>query len=227
MRHCAGGRDAVAPGGQHIAGGAEPRQVGAARHCQGGLGAVGAPRRKISQRAPARRLHAARRFGSQQRLELDAVDDHRFRQLRRNDRRGDFQDRFLREKQAALRHRPRLAGKAKVPQPVQEVGGEGAGAAQVGDGGIVKAQGGQAVQGIVHAGRHQVAPVGGVFPHIQAESSLAVHTLGEVGLRHRQLVKIGEQARIAGRHGQLRGFVGVEHSQSIVAPAGRRRGDAP
>ena len=212
MGHGAGGRNAVAPGGEDIAGGGETGDVGCARHAQGRLGAVGAPGGEIGDGTAGGGLYAAGRFGRQQRLVLHLVDDDGLRQLRRNQRSGNLQNGFVGEKQATLRQCPHAAGKAEAAQPGQEIGAEGAGVPQVGDGVIVKRQGGQAVQSVVHAGGYQVAPVGGVFPHIEAESRFAGHSLGEVGLGHSQLVKVGEQAGGAGQRRPAGLFVVVGHS---------------
>ena len=207
----------MAPGGEDIAGGGEAGDVGCARHAQGRLGSVGAPGGEIGDGTAGGGLYAAGRFGGQQRLVLHLVDDDGLRQLRRNQRSSNLQNGFVGEKQAALRQCPHAAGKTEAAQPGQKIGAEGAGVPQVGDGVIVKRQGGQAVQGVVHAGGHQVAPVGGVFPHIEAESRFAGHSLGEVGLGHGQLVKVGEQAGGAGR-GRPAGLfvvVGRRHSRHI------------
>ena len=178
---------------------------------------------KSARGRPSAAIHAAGRFGRQQGLVLHLVDDDGFGELGRDDGRGHFQYGFVGEEQAALGHGAHAAAESEIAQVRQKILGEDAGVAQVIDAGVVEGQGGQAVDCVIHAGGDQVSAIGRVFAHVEAEGGFAVHALGEVGLGHGQLVEIGEQADVAGRHGEMRLFALAGHG-SPLPPAMAMRG---
>ena len=217
------GRDAVAPGGQHVAGRAESGDVRGPGHAQGRLRAVGAAGGEVRQGSALRRHDAAGRLGCQQGLILYLVDYDGFGELGGDDGRGHFQYGFVGEEQAALGHGAHAAAESEIAQVFQELFRENAGVAQVIDAGVAEGQGGQTIDRVIHAGGDQVAAVGWVFAHVEAEGGFALHTFGEVGLCHGQLVEIGEQADVAGRHGEMRLFAVAGHG-SPLPPAMAMRG---
>ena len=156
---------------------------------------------------------------ARQGLVLDLVDDDGLGELRRDDGRGHFQDRFIGEEQSALGHRADAAGEPELAQVAQEILGKHAGVAQVLHAVVVERQGGQAIERAVHAGGDQVATPGGILAHEKAESGFAVHPLSEVGLRHGQFVEIGEQTDVAGRHGKIGLFAVADHGNALPPTA--------
>ena len=131
MGHGAGGRNAVAAGGQDVAGRAKAGDVGGAGHLEAGLGSVGAAGGEIGDGPAPGGLNAAGGLGGQQRLVLDLVHDEGFGQLCGDDRARDFQDRLVGEEQAALGHGADSARETEVAQVFEEVRGEDTDAAQV------------------------------------------------------------------------------------------------
>ncbi len=71
---------------------------------------MGAAQRKVDHRPPACGMNAARGFGGDQRLQMDLIDDEGLDDLRLDDRRGDFEHRFVFEKNPPFGNRPNLAG---------------------------------------------------------------------------------------------------------------------
>ena len=122
--HGAGGRDAVASGGQHVAGSLEPGDVRGPSHPQGCLRAVSPAGGKVGQGPAICRVNAAGGFGGQQGLVLHLVDDDGLGELGRDDGAGYFQHRLVGKEQAALGHGAHAAGEAKSAEVVQEVVGE-------------------------------------------------------------------------------------------------------
>ena len=155
-------------------------------------------------------------------LVLDLVHDDGFDHLGSDDRARDLEDRLVGEEQTALGHGADAASETEFAEEFQKVRGEDARAAQVVDAVVVKSQRFQAIQSVVYAGGDQVAPVGGVLAHVQAERGLARDALGEIRLGHGQLVEVGEQANFAGGQRQVRGLAGQGHRRESPRAVARR-----
>ena len=91
----------------------KPGEIAGARRQQPGFGAMRAAQPEVDQQFAGRHQHHARRLRGDQRLEMQQVDQPRLDQLRLRDRRGDAQDRLVRKKYRAFRHRMHIAGEAQ------------------------------------------------------------------------------------------------------------------
>ena len=114
--------------GKHGRGAGEAGDVARPRRHQAGLGAVRAPQAEIDQHLVRRRQHHPRRFGGDQGLKMQNVDQPRFDQLRLRQRRGDPQDRLIGEEHRALGHGMHVAGEAQRGEIIEQVVPEAAGA---------------------------------------------------------------------------------------------------
>ena len=83
-----------------------------------------APSTKFHHVAPLGRSHHPRRFGSNQRLQVDLIYHESFHQLGLGQGCDYFQNWFVAKHRSALWHRKNVAGKTKISQPIQKFVGK-------------------------------------------------------------------------------------------------------
>jgi len=84
-----------------------------------GLEALRAAKREIDHVHAAGCDHAPGGLARDGRLERDQIEEHRLDQLRLGQWCGDLQDRLARERDAALRDRPDVAGEPQTPERLE------------------------------------------------------------------------------------------------------------
>ena len=151
---------------------------------------MGAPGSEVGQPAPLGRPNAPGRLGGQRGLEAHLVDDVGLDQLGLDDRRGHLQHRLVGKEKPTLGDCSDVSGEADAAQILKEVVAEDSGRTEVIHRFAVKAQQGEIVEHIIQPGRHQVAAIGRVAAHGEAEGGRGVHRLAEIRLGHGQLVKV-------------------------------------
>ena len=80
-----------------------------------------AAQREVDDGAAAGGVHTTGRFGGDQALQVNLVDNKRFNDLRLDNRRGHLYHRFVFKKDPPFRNRPYAAGEPKLGEIVQKV----------------------------------------------------------------------------------------------------------
>ena len=117
-------RHAVVFSGHDVAGAGKTGEIAGARHLHAGVDAMGAAQREVDHRPPARGMNASGGFGGDHALQMNLIDDEGLGELRLDHRRGDFEDRFVREKYPSFGDRPHLPGELEIDQVMEKVIGE-------------------------------------------------------------------------------------------------------
>ena len=85
---------------------------------------MGAAQRKVNHWPALGGMDAARGFSGDERLQMELIDDERLDDLGLNDRRGDFQNRFVFKKYFSFRNRPNVAREAELGEIMQKFVGK-------------------------------------------------------------------------------------------------------
>jgi hypothetical protein len=204
MRHSAIKRDAEFFARQHRCRAGEARDVARPRRHQSGFGAVRAPHAEVDQQLSGRGEHAARRFGGDQRLKMQDVDQPRLDELRLRQRRGHAQDRLVGEKHGAFGHGVHVAAKTQRGEIVEKLLAETAGAFQPRYVGVGKMQRFQEIQRLRQARSEQEPATrrqgaGEEFEHRRIGIAMI-----QIGLNHGELIKVRQERAGVFHRGGLR-----------------------
>ena len=201
MRHRAEGGDAVELFRQHGGGARKSRDVARPRRHQPGFGAMRTAQPEIDQQLARRRQHHPRSLGSNQRLEVQDIDETRLGQLRLRQRCGDAQDRLVAEEHRSFRHRMDVAGEMKIGELSEQFLSEAAGSPEPADVLGREAQIFEKIERLFEASRNQKAASGWKLADEEFENRRLGLAVIQVGLEHVELIEVGQQRRRRLVHG--------------------------
>ncbi len=217
--HGSRNRELVAPSCEEVGGGLKPDQVGRTRGLHCGIGPVCPTGTEIDDRFGAGCEHGANRFGGNQGLEPDLVQQVGFDDLSLTKGCLHFQQRFVGEYRGALGQPPDGAGETPVGKRAQEFFREPAQLAQVVEVIWRKLQLYKARDGLLDAGGNQKVPRCWEVPHVQAEHRRFGHLRALVRLQHAQLIQVGEQCRGLFGGGHLSSAPAARIAATALAPS--------
>ena len=148
---------------------------------------------KSTKQLVRRGKHAARRFGGDQRLKVQDIDQARFDELRLRQRRGHAQDRLGGKECGAFRHGVHVAGEAERGEIVEKLLAKAAGTLKPRQVGVGKAQRLQIIERLLETrGQQKSAPC-----RQSAGKEFEYRGLGiamvQIGLDHVDLIKVRQQ----------------------------------
>ncbi len=124
---------------------------------------------------------------------MEQVDDPRFDKLRFGDRGCHSQDRLVGKEHGSFRHRVNGAGETKLLQIVQQLGFEAAAVCQPLEFLGLESQVFQVLQHLLQSGGDEKASRWRQFAHEEFEHRRFVLIRFDIGLKHRQLIEVGQQ----------------------------------
>ena len=199
--------DAVPLSRQHVGHAAAAAHEGRAVAAHAAVGALGTAQAELGHPPAGSRVRHARRLGSDEGLEVHAVEYAGLEQLALHEGAGHAQQRLAGEDHGAVGHGVDVDLQLHAAQPLQEGlikqrrSAGGLEASEVVDVAVVEAEALDELDHLVHAAAHRVAALEGVVAEEHVEAGLdAGLELLPVALRHRELVEVGEEREIAG-HG--------------------------
>ena len=164
MRDRADDRYPIVLPGSHVAGSGKTGEVTGAGDLHSGIDAVSPSKRKIHDRSPARRMNAASRFGGDQRLKVDLIDDKSLDDLGLDDGSGDFDHRLVLEKQASLGDGPHVAREFESLKKIKKIVRKHPTGAEVVDAGRIDLELLKKLQNILQARGDEVTPIWRIGP---------------------------------------------------------------
>ena len=160
VRHGADDGNAVVFAGHDVTGAGEAGEITGARDFHAGVAAVGAAQREVDHRPAACGMNATGRFGGDHALQMNLIDDEGLDDLRLDNRRGDFEHRFVFKKNPPFGNRPNLAGEFEICQIVEKVIGEQFLCREIVESRVVEGKIFQIIENILKPGRDEIAAVG-------------------------------------------------------------------
>jgi hypothetical protein len=193
VRHRSVGRNAEGLFGEHGRSTGEAGYVTCTGRQQPRFRPMRAPQAEIDQQLSWRGEHHAGGFRCDQRLEMQEIDQPGLHELGLRHRRGDAQDRLIREEDAAFRHSVNVAGEAKIRQAVEQRLLETSRACEPFNffGGEMEIF--EKLQRLFKARSHQESAARRQFAHEELEDRGLGLTMIQVSLDHVHLIKIREQ----------------------------------
>ncbi len=181
---------------------------------------------EVDERPAGGRLDAARRLRADERREVQAVQHRGLDQLRLEDGSADLEQRLVGEEDGAFGEAADVPTETKGRERLEEFGSEASRRGEEGECRSVESEVLERLEEPCDPGSEQVAPAGRERPAGDLEGRrFACESLGEVALRHRQLVEVDDERRfgLCARRLRHRASVGVALAGVRGEPAGARR----
>ncbi len=131
MSHGAEDGDVIELAGRDVAGADKTCEIRGPGHLEAGVSALGASQGKIHDGPALGRMDGAGRLGGDEGLEAHGINDERFHKLRLDNRRGDLQEGFVFEENAAFEQGIDFAGEPEPLEIIQKAVRKEAGGFQI------------------------------------------------------------------------------------------------
>src|SRR5262245_14893385 len=185
--------------GSDVAGSGKTGEVAGAGDLHSSIDAVSPPKRKIHYRSPTRCKDAASRFGGDQRLKVDLIDDKSLDDLGLDDGSGDFHHRLVLEEQASLGDGPHVAREFKSLKKIKKIVRKYPTGTKVVDAGRVDLELFEKLQDILQPRRDEVTPIWRIGTDKKTKRRRRHPLALVITLSHGQLVEIRQQRQVVCR----------------------------